>query len=391
MTTRKRVLGLGHEFGFAEARGGLEYPFMRWRLALFFGLAASAVANGVCSGAGEPARTFTSQDVLLPEYTNYLASLRAAGCPEEHVRAIALSDVNEFFGRERLQEAIRLDFEWWKPFPPSRLSQPPFTEALARMEKARGQLLNRLLGTNWAGQIPLPAPGSSSASFLTGPVLGSMPLDRSSAMLEVCVKSEERMREFQGARFSRAEPIDPTEEARLRQQTRNELSRVLTAEEMEEFLVRNSHNSEALRRVAPAFNPSREEFLRIFRALDPLQCRMQLDFGDEMALSARQREDYERQCHRAVQGVLPPDRFRAYLAAVDDCYRRAQAEAENRGLDEKGRNDLYDFYRAQSVKRNRIIQDKTMAAEQKGQAIRELALEEEAFFAKLVQNPGTTK
>jgi hypothetical protein len=364
---------------------------MRWRCAWGIVMAASFLTTSLGGGGAEPVRIFTSRDVVRAEYTNYLASLRAAGCPEEHVREIALSDVNEFYDRERVREAIDLDFEWWKPFPPERLSQPPFTEVLARLEKARLHRLHGLLGTNWSGTILLPALGTAPAFFLTGPVLGAMPVDRFGAVLEVCLKSEERMREFRDGQFARAEPIDPAQEAQLRQQSRQELTSIMTAEELEEFLVRNSHNSEALRRLAPAFHPSREEFLKIFRALDPLQCRMQLDYGDETALSPRQRDEYERQCHRAVQEVLAPERFRAYLAAADACYRRAQTEAEKGGFDEKARDDLYEFYRAQAVKLGRVSQDKTMTAEQKTQATRALANEEASFLAGLARQAAARK
>jgi hypothetical protein len=339
---------------------------------------------------GQAVRTFTWRDVVLPEYTNYLAALRAAGCPEAHVRQIVVSDVNEFFDQQRLHEAMQYDFEWWKPIPPSRAYLTTGSAADGRLDRLRAAYFTRFLGPQWAEVVKAPPLSSCLAFHLTGPVLGALPLSRFSTVVEICEASEKRMREYQAARFSQGEPIDLAEEARLRQQTRTELSRVLTPEEMEEFLIRNSHNAETLRGVLQPFQPSREEFRKIFAALDPIQHRMQSEYGSEGALSARQRDEYERQGHRAVQEVLSPERFEAYLMAVDACFRRAQADAQKAGLDAAARLRLWEFYRTQSARRSQVMQDAARTPEQKSQALLVIAAEEQKRLAELVNLKGPT-
>jgi hypothetical protein len=335
-------------------------------------------------------RTFSSDDVLLPAYTNYLAALRAAGCPETHLRRIVKSDVNKFFAQRRLREALRLDFEWWKPMPPSRRYLPAFGP-FARLEKERVGCIARLLGTNRADEAQIPLPALGLAYHLTGPALGALATDRFSNAVEICRRSEERMREYKAAMAAQEEPLNPAEEARLHEQTRGELNRVLTPEEMEEFLLRNSQNAEPLRRSLEGFKPTRQEFLAIFRALDPLQHRMQLDYGNEGALSDRQRDDYDRQCRRAVQEILPAHRFEAYLDAADADYHHARAEAAKRGLDEAARDRLFELYRVQTARKRKAVLDPDVSWGRRTELLRELAQEEENLIAELARAKGSGK
>ena len=332
-----------------------------------------------------PARTFTSQDIFLPEYAAYLMSLRAAGCPEKHLRQIVLSDVNDYFDQQRLRQALASDFEWWKTGTTPQPMMAMAASELASLEGGREALLNRLLGTNEAngGQS---APILAGLMFnLTGPVLGAMSLDKFNAVVEVCRQAQERMRDYQLSRFSQGLTLEAVEEARLRQQTRAELAPLLTPAEMEEFLLRNSHNAETLRQNLRTFNPSREEFQKIFRVLDPIQAQMQFDYGTQTALSPRQRDEYERQCHRAVQEVLPPARFKAYLMTQDPTYLRAQTQAAPAALDEASVQRLYEFYRAQAVKRAKVQADSSLPVEQKRQAMQDIAKEEQSFLSELVR------
>jgi hypothetical protein len=329
-------------------------------------------------------RPFTWRDVLLPAYSNYLASLRAAGCPESHVQHIAVSDITEYFDQQRLREAIQADFQWWKPGTFGAAGFYGRTEETAHWEELRRDLLGRCLGPDAAASLKLPALYSGAGFNLTGPVLGAMPLERYGLAADICQKSAERLRDYQMSRFSQGQPLDPVEEARLREQTRADLSRFLSAQELEEFLLRNSHNAETLRQSLRGFNPTPDEFRKIFRALDPVQHRLQLDYGSEAALSVRQREDYQRLCDRTMQDVLPAERFKAYLLTRDPSYQRAQLDASRWGLQEPGVTRLYEFYRSQDARREQINQDASLRPEQKVQALQLIVQEENKRLTDLI-------
>lgn len=351
---------------------------------------ARAAAGATNETAG--ARTngmFLGTPFTLVDYTNYIARLRAIGCPDKHVRHIVMSDVNDYFEKRRLDEAIRRDFQWWKPGASSRMAAIVSAQGSATLDKLRVVLLEKLLGTNCEEIANLPSISSGLNANLTGPILGAIPAERYSAAAEVCERSSQRFQSSRMARYSAGLDPDPVEEAWLRQQTRTELSRVLTPDELEEYLLRNSFNADTLRQTLRGFAPTPDEFRKIFRALDPIQRQEQVDYGSAAALSARQREEFERQCDQAVRDVLPAERFPAYLLTKDPNYQRAQADAAQLGLPEATVGRLYEVYRDAAAQREKVMRDTALNEPQRLQALRALGLEEQRKIQAAAQSkPG---
>ncbi len=334
-------------------------------------------SNSVELRLAHTGRTFTWRDVTLPEYTNYLANLRAVGCPEERVRQIIICDVNQYFDEQRLEAGTRLDIEWWKPGGSLQTLVLMPAQCMARLERQRVATLERLLGTNAAETVKLPDPGHRTGPTLTGPVLCAMALDRYSAAAAICLRARERLEFYWAQRHDESLPPDPAEEARLREETRKELGRLFTPQEMEEFLLRNAHNADALRESLRGFVATPEEFRKIFRALDALQQQVQVDYGGPDALSANQREEFDRQCDGAVRELLPPERFQAYLLTKQPGYRRAVMEAAQLGLPDTAAGRLHEIRRDCEKKRQQIMQDAALKEDQRTQAIEALAQEEQ--------------
>ena len=57
-------------------------------------------------------KKFGWQDVTNETYLDYVASLRAVGCPEKQIRGIVVADVNDLFDRRRLEHAVKTDPQW---------------------------------------------------------------------------------------------------------------------------------------------------------------------------------------------------------------------------------------------------------------------------------------
>jgi len=334
-------------------------------------------------------RTFTWRDVMLPEYTNYLANLRAVGCPEDRVRQLITSDVNQYYDEQRLEAGTRLDIEWWKPGASLQTLVLMPAQWMARLERQRVEALERLLGTNAQEAVKLPDPGSRTGPTLTGPVLSAMSLDRYSAAAAVCLRARERLESYWAQRHNELLLPDPAEEARMREETRKELGRIFTSQEMEEFLLRNAHNADTLRESLRGFAATSEEFRKIFRALDTLQHQVQVEYGGPDALSAKQREEFDRQCNGAVRELLPPERFKAYLLTKEPGYRRALMEAAQSGLPDTAAGRLCEIHRDCEKKRQQIRQDPVLKEEQRTQALQALAQEEQRQIQEVTGKPAT--
>lgn len=334
-------------------------------------------------------RCFDWRDVLRPEYADYVARLRAAGCPEHHLRHIVASDVIGHFDAARLEQALKADFEWWKPGAGPKLTGGFSVAEIEAMENQRLDLLRKYLGPEAAESVRLVPLSLTQDPSLTGRVLGSMPLEKFAAAAEICQRSRQRIMDYRTANFNQGRASEPAEEARMRHQTRQELSHLLSPAELDEFLVRNSHNADTLRQNLRGFDATPDEFLKIFKVIDPIRHQMQVDYGNESALSARQREELEKHCHQAVRAVLSPQRYQAYLRTTDPIFKRAQSDAALWGLQAEATVRLFDFYMEKGRERERIATNPALSPEQRTKALQDLAQEEQKYLGTLAEAQRT--
>jgi hypothetical protein len=249
-------------------------------------------------------KTFDWHDVWSPAYPHYIERLRAAGCPAENAARLVIKDVDDFYAQQRIEAALAHDQEWWRAdaAPATLGALQMFGRALVQQ---RADLLNRLLG-------PATAPGwRSDIEFwrvvpLTGSVLGLLTPEVHEHVQEIWARGQERLAATSNALAA----------AKIEGDMRRQLTTVLTAEQLQEFLLRYSSTSQRLRVELSGLSPSPEEFRRIFAAIAPLDEQMAMEYGDVARLSAKQRERHLQLRAEAIQAVLPPARFDAYIASL---------------------------------------------------------------------------
>jgi hypothetical protein len=312
-------------------------------------------------------KKFTWEQVESDEYLKYLDSLRAVGCPEEKVRYIILADINELCAKRRIKEAVTHDTQWWRA-EPELMPVNVLQEKGRSIEDQRRRLITKLLGPealeNEKGESLL-----WSSVQLTGPVLGSLSPEVHSQVQEICARSMERNQATYWARANGGQPMNPVELAKMREQTRVDLKQVLNAQELEEFLLRYSHNAQQLRVELHDLEPSPEEFRKIFRAIDPIDHQMQLEYGNKEAMSEKQRQRYERQRDDIFKEVLGPQRFELYTLTKDPLYRQAQMFAMQYGAPARAVLPIYQMTKANETRRQKIMQDSSLTPQQKSEEI----------------------
>jgi hypothetical protein len=315
-------------------------------------------------------------------YKEYLNSLRSVGCPEEKVRYIALADINDLFSKKRLKEAVTHDLQWWR-------SEPELTVANALQQKGRSleeerhMLIQRYLGTE-AAELEKGEALLWSNVQLTGPVLGKLAPEVHNTVQEICGRSIDRHQGAMWARFNEGQPLNSVEMAKLREQTRADLRKVLNAEGMEEFLLRYSHNSHQLRNELRGFEPTPDEFRKMFRSIDSLEHQLQLEYGGPEALSQQQRERFLAQRDAGIREALGPKRYQDYLLVKDPLYRQAQALATQYGAPPKAIMPIYQMTKANEGKRQKILNDAALTPQQKSEALNAVNLEQMRSVQQIV-------
>jgi hypothetical protein len=343
----------------------------------------NALASTVPPKPAFTSKKFNWQDVETDPYRTYIESLRAVGCPDDKVRTIVVADVNELFDKKRLQEAVRYDMQWWRPEAQNLAVVNVLQERGRALEEQRAELIAKLLGEEAANKEKSDTLLWSSVQ-LTGPVLGALPPDVHNEVQDICARSMERHQNYFWTRVNEGQPMNQVEMAKLREQTRSDLRKVLNDDQVEEFVLRYSHNASRLREELRGFEPTPDEFRKIFRAIDPLEHQMQMEYGGPEAMSEKQRERFEGQRNEAIREALTPERYQAFLLTKDPLYRQAQMVALQYGAPPKAVLPLYKMTKLNESKRQQIINDANLTPQQKSEALNAMNLEQQRHIQRIV-------
>ena len=279
---------------------------------------------------------FSWHELESPDYPTYIRNLRDIGCPEQTIRDIIIADVNTLFAKRRASEVISPDQQWWRTEPDSNVVNAAMMK-IGELESERRSLLAGLLGPNWESGdlINLPRPSRPSL-LLDGPLLGALPNETKQSLQLINLQSEERIQQYLEERRSQGKEPDPADIARIRQQGRDEIAKLLSPPQMEEFLLRYSPQAASLRAQLSEmkfFNPTPDEFRAIFRSTDPLDQRIAAITGTDPS-SVQARNALIAQRENAIRITLGMERYQEYRLLQDPIYRDAYAEAVEAGAPE---------------------------------------------------------
>lgn len=321
---------------------------------------------------------FSWAEVESTDYPTYIANLRSIDCPEQTIRDIIIADVNSLYSKRLATELVTAEQQWWRSQPDSNVVRVA-SEKARSLDDERRALLTRLLGPSWetGDLLSLPRP-SRPGVLLAGPILGTLPLETKLAVEEISLRSQERMQAYLTATGQSGGAADPAELARLRQQTRNELARVLSPQQLEEYLLRYSQNSTNLRAemgTLKYFNATPEEFRGIFRATDTLDQQLQELAGNTDPNSVLQRRNLQQQRDNAIRIALGPERYQQYVLLHDAAYRDAYAAAEAAGTPE-ATDTIYQINQTVADQLAAIRANTNLTAAQRDIELKRIALDQ---------------
>ena len=321
---------------------------------------------------------FSWQEVESPDYPTYIANLRNIGCPEQTIRDIIIADVNGLYARKRALELITPEQQWWRSEPDTNVLQVALEKARA-LDDERRNLLTRLLGPTWESGdlVNLPRP-SHPGVVLDGPVLGALSADTKQAIQQINVRSEARMQSYLDSMRQQGKTPDPVELEKLRQQTRDDLARVLSPGQLEEFLLRYSQYSNNLRTELGQlryFNATPDEFRAIFRATDSIDQQIQLLADSTDPNSVQTRQALEAQRDNAIKIALGADRYTEYQMLHDPLYRQAVQTAQQAGTPDAAQT-IYQINLAAASTQGAINDNTNLTADQKAIELKQLELDQ---------------
>jgi LysM repeat protein len=325
---------------------------------------------------------FSWHEVESPDYPTYIANLREIGCPEQTIRDIIIADVNALFSRRRATELLTSEQQWWRSEPDPAVVAAA-SEKAGALEEERRNLLTSLLGLTWESgdMVNLPRPTRPGVA-LDGNVLGALPQETKQALQEISLRSQEKMQAYIEEQLRQGRSINPTELAKFRQQTRQELGKLLAPGQLEEYLLRYSQTAFELRSQLGQlkyFSATPEEFRALFRSADALDQQVSV-ISDDQPNAAQARKALEEQKETAIKTALGPKRYEEYLLLQDPLYREAVASAQQAGTPEAVRA-LYQVNLAAAGEQAALGADTNMSSVQRSISLKQLELEQLAASA----------
>jgi len=286
---------------------------------------ASARLDVPAGVANVVTQRFDWRAVESADYREYIANLRAIGCPEETIRDIVGADL-----RKNLLEKLKV---------PQRMLVRPFwlddeRAAQAAMNETLGDR-QQLLAEFAASHLQLlgTAPDSAATQTFFNSVLREGTFDSRETL--TAGWSPELKQKLDAIETAHNEAVRQTgstittgwetamERMALEQRREAALAEVLSSGDLTEYLLRESVTARTMRPGLREFRPTEDEFRKIF----PLQREFNAQWGpygdrpSDPSLLERYNRDREALLAR-IEQVLGPERFQNYRQATQARYQQ---------------------------------------------------------------------
>ena len=321
-------------------------------------------------------------------YVTYINNLRAFGCPEETIKDIILTDIAKAYARRKGQIQMQAGaYRFWQTSETGTLgevSDPKVAEQIAALDREQRELVRELLEVDFDVEMAKYSSGENYEELAYG-FLAPEKRDRVNDLQSKFDQLEQEI--YEG---SKGFLLDADQEAlrRLQKQREAELAQVLSVEELEEYQLRMSPTSSSLRAQLHGFNPSEEEFRKVFRLQktfddqfnngfdlsDPNQAEVQAAAQDraQQALNDEIRKTIGNERYAELQREQDID-----IKALDPLLKRFDASPQLK-------TRVYDMKIEAERRKLQVESDPNLTPEQRGETLAAIARETERSVAQLM-------
>jgi hypothetical protein len=316
------------------------------------------------SAATNPPPPFHWSEVESGDYRQYIANLRAVGCPEQIIRDIIMADVNQLFA-PRVAAIWRLrSSEYWQKTA-NEQPGPDQMKQLMALSKDKTAILHELLGVRVSEQglidtLFLQLHGSESQLLF-------LPPEKRAAALQVLADADFATKETE---LHSRKRYPQAEEQKLFDEKLKLLAKSLSPEELLEFRLRHSQSATSLRSELEFFNCTPEEFQRLVESRNANQ-----KLGNLLDRGAAMEE---------ARKLFGEERAQEFERVTDLYYINARRVAEEHGLPPERADQTWEVTREVRAAVALLSKNPDVPSEERARQIQALAQSAETRLNELL-------
>ncbi len=302
--------------------------------------------------------------IASADYRQYIANLRAVGCPEWLVRDIIVADIDDLYNQKSRADPV--NFAPWQGADQRRKAARSRSAKLDALRQEKRALVKSLLGYEWENY----GEAVWNQDLRTSLTLGFMPDDKATQVLSLKDKYTEAA---QNVREDANFILIDEDRARLQtlyDEFSAETSRLLSPSELDElqlraqqgFLLANDINFDGV-------TISREELREMVRLSKSFKDMAREEFVPDRPLSEAKQSHQQMAFEAQVKQLLGPKRFADYQRAQDPSFREIFAFSQHNNLPQSAAVKVYESRLNAGEQADEIQKDGSLSAGERAAAL----------------------
>jgi hypothetical protein len=299
-----------------------------------------------------------------------VARLRAAGFPPATIRAIVAAQVADQIRPKFIEASANTEIPpFWATTSIGNFGADPKALAILRdLGRESNRLIKEALGPDFPDDDP-------DTKRYQKNRYGDLPREKIDQLQRITEDYDDlRMQTTQAARGLML-PEDREKLALLDKEKRADLAKLLTPQEMEDYVMRTSLTTAMLRTALTAFDASETEFRAIFQAKQAFDDKYSYqNMGSFLGADAmKERNAAQQQMGEQLKTALGEQRYADYVRSSDREFQSISRLAQQANLPATAALQVYDTRTQASTESNRIFADTSLNTDQKRAALQALA------------------
>jgi hypothetical protein len=327
---------------------------------------------------------FNWRQVESADYREYIANLRAINCPEATIKDIILTDVMRLYAARRGEFYHNgREFKFWETDEKRKLKARELKareKQLAQIDKEIPAILRELLGINYEREINKYFVDTNEDERRLG-FLVETKRGRVLAVRDQIEGMREKILERAGdgeLSIADRQKLKELEDFRLA-----ELGKFLGTSELEELELRTSSTADRLRAELVGFDPSEEEFRKIYGLLRSHDDRFGfVDATNDLVVRAKDKEEQEIEAE--LHQMMGDARFAEYQRARNPDYRNLCLFTELYELPASTAQTIFDIKQIAERERLNLFSRQDITADGRSEALKAIQAETEKSLLQLL-------